>query len=100
MLSLDCNTSSGLPYEDNLYFPHCLAVHQRYHPHNLGRDTCHLFECYAESNEEFDGITLGELPDLEKLFELIIFVHELTKRLKWWPNLCNSYIIPMPILCT
>ena len=37
--------------------------------------TQHYFERYAVDVENFDGVTLEELPDLEKLFELNIYVY-------------------------
>ena len=74
VVSLDCNEQTGLPYEDKLCFFRCLALHHGCHPHNLKRDTQHYFERYAEDSENFDGVTLEEPPELEKLFELNIFV--------------------------
>ena len=80
LMSLDCNEHTGLPYKDNLCFFRCLAVHRGCHPHNLERDTQHFYERYAEvSNHEFEGVSLDELPELEKLFELNIFVYELVE---------------------
>ena len=37
------------------------------------------FERYAGDSEDFDGVTLEELPELEKLFELNIYVHRLVE---------------------
>jgi hypothetical protein len=48
------------------------------HPHNLERDTQHFYEQYDDS-DDFDGVTLEELPDLEKLFELNIYVYRLVE---------------------
>ena len=80
LMSLDCNEHTGLPYKDNLCFFRCLAVHRGCHPNNLERDTQHFYERYAEeSNHEFEGVRLDELPELEKLFELNIFVYELVE---------------------
>ncbi|CAB4045727.1 Hypothetical predicted protein, partial [Paramuricea clavata] len=72
IVSLDCNM--GLPYEDKLCFFRCLALH----PHNLERDTQNFYEQYSE-DDGFDGVTLEELPELEKLFELNIYVYRLTE---------------------
>ena len=58
----------------------CLAVHRGCYPHNLERDTQHFYERYAEvSNHEFEGVSLDQLPELENLFELNIFVYELVE---------------------
>ena len=77
VVSLDCNEQTGLPYEDILCFFRCLALHRGCHAHNLERHTQHYFERYADDVEDFDGVTLEELPDLEKLFELNIYVYRL-----------------------
>ena len=79
IVSLDCNEHIGLPYEDKLCFFRCLALHRGCHAHNLERDTQHYFERYAEDIETFDGVTLEELPDLKKLFELDIYVYRLVE---------------------
>jgi hypothetical protein len=73
IMSLDCNEHTGLSYEDKLRFVRCLALHKGCHPHNLERDTQHLYEQYSE-DDDFDGVALEELPELEKLFELNIYV--------------------------
>ncbi|CAB3995824.1 Hypothetical predicted protein [Paramuricea clavata] len=79
IVSLDCNGQTGLPYEDNLCLFRCLALHRRCHPHNLERDTQHYFERYSE-DDDFDGVTLEESPELEKMFELNI--HRETEHLQ------------------
>ena len=79
IVSLDCNEHTGLPYEDKLCFFRCLALPRGCHPHNLERDTQHYFERYADDVEDFDGVTLEDLPDLEKLFELNIYVYRLVE---------------------
>ena len=79
VVSLDCNKQNGLPYQDKLCFFHCLALHRGCQAHNLERDTQHYFERYAENVEDFDGVSLEELPDLEKLFELNIYVYRLVE---------------------
>jgi hypothetical protein len=65
---------TGLPYEDKLCFFLCLALHRGCHPHNLERDTKHFYEQYSE-DDDFEGVSLEELPKLEKLFELNIYVY-------------------------
>ncbi len=78
IVSLDCNEQTGLPYKDKLCFFRCLALHRGCHAHNLERDTHHFYEQYSDG-EEFDGVTLEELPELEKLFELNIYVYRLVE---------------------
>jgi hypothetical protein len=78
IVSLDCDDNTGLPYEDKLCFFRCLAMHKGCHPHNLERDTQHFYEQYSE-DDDFDGVTLEELPELEKLFKLNIYVYRLTE---------------------
>ncbi len=77
-MSLDCSKKTGLPYEDKLCLFRCLALHRGCHPRNLERDTKHFYEQYSDA-EEFDGVTLEELSELEKLFELNIYVYRLTE---------------------
>ena len=79
IVSLDCDKDTGLPYEDKLCFFRCLALDRGCHAHNLERDTQHYFERYADDFKDFDGVTLEELPDLEKLFELNIYVYRLVE---------------------
>ena len=43
------------------------------------RNTQHYFERYVEDGDDFDGVTLEKLPDLEKLFELNIYVYRLVE---------------------
>ena len=78
VVSLDCNEQTGLPYDDKLCFFRCLALHRGCHPHNLERDAKHFYEQYSDG-EEFDGLTLEELPDLEIMFELNIYVYRLVE---------------------
>jgi hypothetical protein len=76
IVSLDSSKKTGLPYEDKLCLFRCLALHRGCHPHNLGRDTQHFYEQY-DDDDDFDGVTLEELPELEKLFELNIYIYRL-----------------------
>ncbi|CAB4040471.1 Zinc finger and SCAN domain-containing 22 [Paramuricea clavata] len=78
IVSLDCNEHTGLPYEDKLCFFRCLALHRGCHPHNLERDTHYFYEQYSQ-DDDFDGVTLEELQELERLFKLNIFVYRLTE---------------------
>ena len=82
VVSLEYDKKSGLRYNDNLCFFRCLALHNGCHTKNLKRDTSHYFERFMQtrqSDEAFRGVTLEELPDLEKLFEVNIFVYTLEK---------------------
>ena len=78
IMSLDCKEQTGLPYEDKLCFFRCLALHKGCHPHNLERDTQHFYEQYSQ-DDDFDGVTLEELPELEKMFQLNIYVYRLVE---------------------
>ena len=80
VVSLECNEHSGEPYKDNLCLFRCLALHRGCDPHNLERDTKYFYKRYTDvSINEFEGVSLDELPDLEKLFELNIYVYELAE---------------------
>ena len=79
VVSLDCEYNTGLPYEDKLCFFLCLALHRGCHLKSLERETKHYFERYAKDDDDFDGVTLEELPALEKLFELNIYVYRLAE---------------------
>jgi hypothetical protein len=78
IVSLDCDSNTSLPYKDKLCFFRCLAMHKGCHPKNLERDTHHFYEQYSQ-DDDFDSVTLEELPELEKLFELNIYVYCLTE---------------------
>ena len=83
ILHLDCSKQTGQPYKDNLCFFRCLALHRGCHPSNLERDTRYFYERYAKAScDEFEGVSLEELSDMEKLFELNIYVYELTELLE------------------
>ncbi|CAB4031103.1 Zinc finger 653 [Paramuricea clavata] len=65
IVSLDCSKQTGLSYEDKLCFFRCLALHRGCHPKNLERDTHYFYEQYSQ-DDDFDGVALEELPELEK----------------------------------
>lgn len=80
LLPLDRDLISGKPYTDNLCFLRALAVHNGCLPKNLERDTKHYYERYREElpeKKEFCGVKLTELPNLEHLFEVNLFVYSL-----------------------
>ena len=77
---LDRNVQIGKPYEDNLCFFRCLALHNGCHTKNLERDTKHYYQQYRDaglSKKKFHGVKLSELDDLEKLYEVNIQVYSL-----------------------
>ena len=78
IVSLHCDKNTGLPYEDKLCFFRCLALHKGCQSKNIERDTQHSYEQYSE-DDDFDGVTLEELPELEKLFQLNIYVYRLVE---------------------
>ncbi|CAB4010888.1 Hypothetical predicted protein [Paramuricea clavata] len=87
------------------WFPHTDSVENaRYDKRNHGyskwngkeRDTRHYFERFSE-DDNFDGVTLQELPELDKLFEL-----EDKEETKLVAQLIayNAPTVPMRIPCT
>ena len=77
---VDRDIRRGKPYEDNLCFFRCLALHNGCHTKNLERDTKHYYQQYRDaglSKKKFHGVKLSELDDLEKLYEVNIQVYSL-----------------------
>ena len=77
---LDRNIRRGKPYEDNLCFFRCLALHNGCHTKNLKRDTKHYYQQYRDavlSKKRFHGVKLSELDELEKMYEVSIQVYSL-----------------------
>ena len=77
---MDRDIQRGKPYEDNLCFFRCLALHNGCHTKNLERDTKYYYQQYQEaglSKKKFHGVKLSGLDDLEKLFEVNIQVYSL-----------------------
>ena len=80
LLPLDRDHKTGKVYSDNLCFFRALALHNGCHPKNLERDAKHYYERYREAlfdKKKFCGVKLKELPDIEHLFEVNIFVYAL-----------------------
>ena len=80
IIPLDRDIRRGIPYEDNLCFFRCLALHNGCHTKNLERDTKHYYQQYREaglSKKKFHGVKISELDELEKLFEVNIQVYSL-----------------------
>ena len=77
---LDRNHQTGKPYQDNLCFFRCLALHNGCHTKNLERDTKYYYQQYQEAGlakKKFNGVKLNELDELEKLYEVNIQVYNL-----------------------
>ena len=78
--ALENNAKTGKPYEDNLCFFRCLALHNGCHTKNLERDTKYYYQQYREAGlakKKFHGVKISELDDLEKLYEVNIQVYSL-----------------------
>ena len=78
--ALDRNYRTGKIYSDNLCFFRALALHNGCHTKNLERDAKHYYEKYRETlfdRKKLCGVKLKELPDIEHLFEVNIFVYAL-----------------------
>ena len=80
VVSLDRDKSNNKSYNDNLCFFRALALHNGCHLINLERDTQHYYERYRETrpdDKKFRGVKLEEILDLERLFEVNVFVYSL-----------------------
>ncbi|CAH3180046.1 unnamed protein product, partial [Porites lobata] len=78
--ALENNVKTGKPYEDNLCFFRCLALHNGCHTRNLERDTKYYYQQYRDAGlgkKKFHGIKISELDDLEKLYGVNIQVYSL-----------------------
>ena len=78
--TLDRNHNTDKPYQDNLCFFRCLALHNGCHTRNLERDTKHYYQQYREAGlakKKFRGVKLSELDELEKLYEVNVQVYNL-----------------------
>ena len=78
--ALESNAKTGKPYEDNLCFFRCLALHNGCHTKNLERDTQYYYQQYRDaglSKKKFHGVKLSELDQLEKVYEVNIQVYSL-----------------------
>ncbi len=80
IVPLDRDQHGNRPYNDNLCFFRALALHNGCHVTNLKRDTNHYYERYRETmkqKKKFRGVKIEDLPDLEHLFEVNVFVYSL-----------------------
>ena len=78
--ALERNHNTGKPYEDNLCFFHCLALHNGCHTKNLERDTQYYYQQYRNAElgkNKFHCVKLSELDQLEKVYEVNIQVYSL-----------------------
>ena len=78
--AVENNANTGKPYEDNLCFFRCLALHNGCHTKNLERDTQYYYQQYRDAGlgkKKFHGVKKSELDNLEKLYEVNIQVYSL-----------------------
>ena len=73
--------NNGKPYQDNLCFFRCLALHQGYHQNSLERKTKDLFQQYSTTGDikKFHGVKLSDLHTLEEMYEINIVVYEMVE---------------------
>ena len=73
----------GKPFEDNKCFFRCLASHKGSIRSELEADADNLFALYCNAynkdSENFQGVSLDELPKMENLFKIDIWVYSLTE---------------------
>jgi hypothetical protein len=81
VVGLQKDKNNNFWYRDNLCFFRCLAVWSGCHPHNFSAAVLEYFRKYLPEADPktFAGVTLDELPQLEKLFDLNINVYELVQ---------------------
>ncbi|KAL5262388.1 hypothetical protein ACHWQZ_G007942 [Mnemiopsis leidyi] len=81
LISLQNSRKTGQPFNDNLCFFRCVALHRGAEVTNLERSTKGLFqefcEKYALTPSEFCGVTLGQLESLSQMFGIGICVYKL-----------------------
>ncbi|XP_019633286.1 PREDICTED: uncharacterized protein LOC109476724, partial [Branchiostoma belcheri] len=69
------------PFDDNLCFFRCLAAHYGKNPKQLERPTKILLKQYMEARDmaekDFCGVSLEDLADIEKLFQVNVYVYSL-----------------------
>ena len=74
LISLIKSRKTGKPYLDNLCFFRCLALFRGFEPINLERETKRLCKQYCEfvstKYSKFNGISLGELEHISKIFNI------------------------------
>ena len=68
----------GKPYDDKKCFFRCLAMYQGAKPNNLERKTNKLVKFFCEKTciSKFEGVTIDQLEDVSRLFQIPIKVYE------------------------
>ena len=80
VISLLKDPNTQKPYRDNLCLFRCLALHKGEHRKALERKTKSLYREYTKQPlENFKGITLEQLSDIENKFGVNITVYELVQ---------------------
>ena len=81
LISLVNSRKTGQPFNDNLCFFRCVALHHGAEVTNLERPTRALFQQYCEkfaiTPSEFSGVKLGQLESLSQLFGVGICIYKL-----------------------
>ncbi|KAL5252197.1 hypothetical protein ACHWQZ_G015102 [Mnemiopsis leidyi] len=80
LITLINSRHTGRPFNDNLCFFRCLALHRGAHVCRLETQTKELFKLFCEkvaiTPSEFEGITLGQLESLSQLFDVGVHVYK------------------------
>ena len=73
-----CNDKQGRPYNDELCFFRCLALHKGFPITSLVKPVRDMLKTYKKkaSITDFAGITLDQLEDVSRIFDLPINVYE------------------------
>ena len=83
-VDLQRNRHTGKRYDDNLCFFRCVALHHSNvkNSGHLERDTQHFLHRFREGvgNQNVNGVTLDDLGEAERIFEMNIQVYSLIPR--------------------
>ena len=83
LISLANSRQTGRPFNDNLCFFRCLALHCGVPVGRLENRTKELFQTFCERSaitpSEFEGVTLGQLKSLSQIFDVGIHVYKRDK---------------------
>ena len=83
LISLVNSRQTGRPFNDNLCFFRCLALHRGDPIGRLENRTKELFQMFCERSaitpSEFEGVTLGQLKSLSQLFDVGVHVYKRDK---------------------
>ncbi|XP_072031519.1 uncharacterized protein [Amphiura filiformis] len=78
VVSLMINNNTKKPYKDNLCLFRCMALYKGYHQYVLEKQTKALFKEYSkQSSQDFKGIKIDQLHEVEDVFGVNIMVYEL-----------------------